>query len=140
MFFRTLIPYAITVAAALPAGSAAAQSPSQGAKVSVELNKMEDRDGICRAYFIVRNGLPATLKSLELDAYLLDVNGIIAERILLPFGPVEQGRTRIFPFDLAPDCASYGDMLIDSIIACEGPSDCTDALVTSSRAAQGLTY
>lgn len=133
------------MALALVASPAAAQTtaPANGPTLAVELNKLEPAGETCRAYFIVRNGVGAGLSNLDLDTFIFGSDGIIAQRLALPFGSVPAGRMRILSFDFSLGCEAIGNLFVNEILDCGfdgGAVDCGSALRTSSRAAQSFEY
>lgn len=106
------------------------------ASIEVELNKLEDVDGICRAYFIVRNNTGDLVSALELDTFLFDREGVILQRVALPFGEAPTARMRIVSFDLDVACEAIGSFFVNDILACDASEavDCAAALETKSRA------
>lgn len=137
----SILPAVFAATLAL-AGAAAAQQADAPASptLAVELNKLEDVDDICRAYFIVRNDTGAALTALELDTFLFDRDGIILQRLALPFGGAAAGRMRIVSFDLALGCETIGSLFVNDVLACESEAsvDCAASLATTSRAAAGF--
>ncbi len=115
------------------ANASVAETP---ASIEVELNKLEDVDGICRAYFIVRNNSGEQVTALELDTFLFDREGVILQRVALPFGEAQTGRMRIVSFDLDVACETIGSFFVNDILACDVSEavDCAAALETKSRA------
>jgi hypothetical protein len=131
---RRLVAAAVMMLALQPIGEAAAQA---GKPISLELNRLEARDTSCRAYLMVRNAGPA-MKSLKIDLFALDADGIAAKRVALELGPISEGKTMIRLFDLTDlTCARVGRLLLNDIIACEtdgGPQpQCLSAIETSAK-------
>ncbi|MEM7694023.1 MAG: Tat pathway signal protein [Pseudomonadota bacterium] len=129
--------------AALLVTPAAAQTDTQEGGLGIELNKLEDVEGtVCRAYFILRNDTDAVVDDLQLDSYIFDPDGIISQRLTLPFGRAPTARIRIVTLDLALPCGSIGSLFVNELVACEtaGTLACESALTTTSRAEQPFTY
>lgn len=138
-------PSILLLALALAVGASAARAqddtaPAADAALEVELNKLEDVENICRGYFIVRNRTGADLAALELDTFLFDGDGIILQRLALPFGAARSGRMRIVSFDLDLACADIGSLFVNDVLTCEtsAPVDCAGILRATSRAGQGF--
>ncbi|MEM9223691.1 MAG: hypothetical protein AAGB11_15020 [Pseudomonadota bacterium] len=113
-----------------------------GPGLALELNKLEEIEGACRAYFIVRNGSDTNLTAFELDTFLFDPDEIILQRLALPFGGVAASKMRIVPFEFQLPCTAIGKLFVNEIITCEAgaPLDCDATLTTSSRAPAALDY
>ncbi|MEM0907212.1 MAG: hypothetical protein AAGJ94_07605 [Pseudomonadota bacterium] len=138
MSWRLLLPLAACLSGlALPA--AAQDTAAASTPLSLELNKLEEADGICRAYFIARNQTGQDVANLELDTFLFDRDAIILQRLALPFGPVGT-RMRIVSFDFNLSCNAIGSVYVNDVLSCEPleAAACAAALQTSSRAAAAL--
>ena len=134
--WRPVLASALALAMCAFEAKAQASVPETAASIEVELNELEDVDGICRAYFIVRNNAGSQVTALELDTFLFDREGIILQRVALPFGAAPTGRMRIVSFDLEIACSAIGSVFVNDILACEASEalDCAAALETTSRA------
>jgi len=121
---------------ATAAGAHGATGAPPAPDLEVELNKLEDTEGVCRAYFIVRNRTGGDLTALSLDTFLFDSDGIIVLRLALPFEAIEASGMRIAQFDFDIPCGDIGSAFVNDVITCEGvaPVDCDAALRTTSRA------
>ncbi|MEM8551039.1 MAG: hypothetical protein AAGF45_01555 [Pseudomonadota bacterium] len=127
---------------ALPPAAAQTEGAAQPA-LAIELNKLEAVGDTCRAFFIVRNGVGANLTNLDLDTFIFGSDGIIAQRLALPFGAIPAGRMRILSFDFSLGCEAIGSLFVNEVLDCtfDGAAvDCPAALVTSSRSPQTLDY
>ncbi|PJK27429.1 Tat pathway signal sequence domain protein [Minwuia thermotolerans] len=129
--FRILM---IALAALALAGGAAAAAERLG----LELNKLEPRDGACRAYIVIENGTPTAFESLKLDLVMFDREGIVAERLALEVAPLPAGKTSLKVFDVAGlACGQVGRVLLNEVLACDdgtGARDgCMDFVETSAR-------
>ena len=134
--WRSVLVLGLAFALCAFEAKAQASVPATAASIEVELNKLEEAEGICRAYFIVRNNSGSQLTALELDTFLFDKEGIILQRVALPFGAAPTGRMRIVSFDLELSCSAIGSVFVNDILACEASEavDCAAALETTSRA------
>lgn len=121
------------LALTLVAGAARSQSP-----IVLELNRLEAREGACRAVFLIRNpGL--VVDELRLDFALFDRSGVISRRIAVDLGPVPAEKTQVKSFDVAGlACEGLGSVLLNEISACriggEPRRDCLGQLSLASRA------
>lgn len=132
--------------ATMVAGPAAAQEAATGdteasgpaGEVAIELNKLEDRDNACRAYFVLENQSDIAFTELRLDLYIFDADGEIFRRLLLDPGEMEPGKTRVMLFDATEiTCGGIGRFLLDGVLSCADTDgsreDCDDLLALSSR-------
>lgn len=138
--------FALTFAAVLPASAQDTPPPAAGteAPVSLQLNKLEDADGNCRAYFIVDNQLPEALQTLQLDTFIFDPDGVIQSRVALTFQGIRAAREKVALFDFGTPCTGIGRFLINEVLSCEaasGPSAaCVNDLATVSITPAALDY
>lgn len=133
--------YRMTAAACIfLAASATAAAPVRAEPpLSVELNKLEQRDGACRAYLVILNGTKDAFDALKLDLVLFGSDGVIATRLALDAAPLAAGKTAVKPFDISGiECAAIGRVLLNDILSCASTAgardDCVALIVTSSRA------
>ncbi|ACL56393.1 hypothetical protein [Methylobacterium nodulans] len=99
--------------------SALAQTPEM--PMRVELNKLDTVGEACRATLLVDNGKGAPIKSLKLDLYAFDTDGVAQKRVLVELGPLAARKTVLRQFDIASaPCAQVGRLLLNDVIACEG--------------------
>jgi len=136
-FFLALVACgAITTAAGL--GSARAQ---EGAPIRLELNRLEPQGEACRAYLVIENGSADAYRSLKLDLFAFDTDGVIAKRVALEAGPVPAKKTSVRLFDFVGlPCERFSRVLLNDVIACEAGegarADCLSLLETQSRLAR----
>jgi hypothetical protein len=121
-----------TAGASLAAGGA---SP-----IRIELNKLEKSGEACRAYLLIDNGKGEALRSLKLDLFALDPDGVIAKRVALEVGPFDAGKTVVKVFEFAGlPCDRLARILLNDVMACDAPdgarTDCLARIETASRAA-----
>jgi hypothetical protein len=135
----------LPVMAALLAPPALASEPvaGDGARLSIELNALEEQDGACRLIFVAENETGADLSALVLEAVLFDGEGRVAALTLLDFRDLPAGRVRVRPFDMAGiECGALERVLINDVAACEAEdgteADCGGALAVRSRVDVGL--
>lgn len=115
------------------AGAAWSQSP-----IVLELNRLEAREGACRAFFLVRNP-GAALDELRVDLALFDRGGVITRRIVVDIGPVPAEKAQVKSFDVAGiACDAIGSVLLNDVTTCriggEPRSNCLGSLSLASRA------
>lgn len=127
---------ALMLGAATAPGSARA-APEDG--IRVELNKLEDVDGACRAYMVFANRTDRAFDAFKLDLVMFDPEGVIAERLALAAGPLPAGKTRVKLFDIqGRACADIDRILLNAVMACKTPDgaspDCAGLTRTASKA------
>ncbi|MFE1597831.1 Tat pathway signal protein [Methylobacterium sp. ID0610] len=99
--------------------SALAQTPET--PLRVELNKLDAAGDACRATMLVDNGKGGAIKSLKLDLFAFDTDGVAQKRVLVELGPLAARKTVLRQFDIAAGaCAGIGRVLLNDVVACEG--------------------
>ncbi len=128
-----LAPIVLSMLVAL--GTAApgrAQSP--GDPIGLELNKLEQVEGACRAYLVLRNG-GAALDSLDLDLVTFQPDGIIGARFRIELAPVPGAKTIVKSFDFeGVTCDEIDRVLLNDVVDCAplARADCLAALQLTS--------
>ena len=132
---------ALGAAAALTAlaGPGLAADPA----LSIELNKLEEIDGKCQASLVIDNRLGHALDRFNIDLFVFDRAGVIAQRLLVDLAPLRDDKTTVATFALVDgSCAGIGRVLVNDIPTCHGTDgqelDCVAALAVSSRAGTPL--
>jgi len=127
----------LTILALLAAPIAHAQT------LTVELNKLEDVDTGCQAFFLFQNGLEQNLSEFEMSLAILTPDSIIDRLLTIDAAPLPAQRTTLKLFEI-PDtqCTQIGEILLHDIPACTpqngNPLDCFSFLELTSRAAAPL--
>ncbi len=121
-------------------GPALAQEAAAPQALRVELNRLESSGENCRAYFLIDNQKGQSWRSLKLDLFALDTDGIAAKRLAVEVGPVPANKTLIKLFDFTGlACPRLGRVLLNDVMACEGSADtreaCLSAIETASKVA-----
>lgn len=137
MSFRLL---ALAISASLSALPLAAQ---QAGQFSLELNAAAETDtGSCRLTYVAANQSDTALGRTAYEVAVFDAQGVVQRLLVLEFGALVAGKTKILQFDLAGSpCASISRIVVNDVAACtlaEGdlPSDiCLNGLAASSRTA-----
>ena len=106
--------------------------------VSLELNKLEDKEKGCTASFVIQNSLPEKFESLRVSMYMFRIDGIIDRSWNLELGPLLANKLQIKEFVMKDTrCDDVGSFLINTINECRtdaGPvEDCLARLKVSSR-------
>ncbi|GJD51919.1 hypothetical protein OPKNFCMD_4678 [Methylobacterium crusticola] len=87
----------------------------------IELNKLETAGETCKAILMVENGKGGPIRSLKLDLFTFDQDGVAQKRSLVELGPVPARKTALRQFEIAPTpCAQVGRILLNDVAACEG--------------------
>lgn len=134
----------IGIAALASAGLAAAQDRKDAPTgLSLELNKLEDRDGSCRAYLVFDNRTNDGFDSFKLDLVLFGTDGIIIRRMAVEAAPLRPEKKAVKLFDIAGTaCAAIGGVLVNDVMTCHGgqreQSDCINQLTVASRVSATL--
>ena len=118
----------------------AAEAPTT---IGVELNRLEDQAGSCRAYLVVRNPGTADFSGFALDLVVFDRGGTIMRRLAIDVAPVRPAKTSVKVFDIPETaCSAIGSILVNDVIHCRDASGdvtgCVDRLSTSSKLAVSL--
>ncbi|WP_244486687.1 hypothetical protein [Aurantimonas sp. Leaf443] len=131
----------LLLVAALVSGlsAAAAQEAAPAAKpLTLELNGARPSEKGCRFGFVVTNGFDTALDKLGYEIVLFDKGGAVKRMLVLDFGAMPAGKTRVREFDLASiDCGEIGSVLVNDASACAGAGvegRCLSDLALSSRA------
>jgi len=105
------------LAAVGTAAPARAQSPSDA--IGLELNKLEQVEGACRAYLVLRNGADAALDSLDLDLVTFQPDGVIGARFRIELAPVPGAKTIVKSFDFeGVTCEEIDRVLLNDVVDC----------------------
>lgn len=133
---------ALLTMGALTAWSAATAHAEPALRV--ELNKLEDHDGGCRAYMVFANGSATAFAAFKLDLVLFGTDGVIARRLAVEAAPLRAEKTSVKLFDIAGlPCSGIGAILVNDVLDCRdanGPrADCASGLAVTSRADVKLT-
>lgn len=127
------------VATAMVSGLAHAQDAKSPA-LKLELNRLEQSGEACRTYLLVDNSRGPALKSLKVDLFAFDTDGVAQKRLAVELGPVQERKTMVRLFDFpALACPKIGRVLLNDVLACEGGDanreTCLERIETESKAA-----
>ena len=119
-----------------PVSSGAEAPPTIG----VELNRLEDQGGNCRAYLVISNPGSDEFSGFALDLVVFDRGGTIMRRLAVDVAPVRPKKTNVKVFDIAETaCNTIGSILDNDVIHCRDKSGdiagCVDRLSVSSKLA-----
>lgn len=104
----------------------------------LELNRLEPAGEACRTYLLVDNSRGPALKSLKVDLFAFDTEGVAQKRLAVELGPVADRKTMVRLFDFpALACPKIGRVLLNDVLACEGGDasreTCLDRIATDSK-------
>ncbi|KQP51737.1 Tat pathway signal protein [Methylobacterium sp. Leaf399] len=121
------------------AGPAAAQE-TKGAPLKLELNRLEPAGDACRTYLMVDNSRGTALKSLKVDLFAFDTEGVAQKRLAVELGPIPDRKTVVRLFDFPGiACPKIGRVLLNDVLACEGAQasreSCLERIEPESKAA-----
>lgn len=119
-------------------GAAAAQE-AKAPVLKLELNRLEPAGDACRTYLLVDNSRGPALKSLKVDLFAFDTEGVAQKRLAVELGPVQDRKTMVRLFDFpALACPKIGRVLLNDVLACEGGEasreNCLERIETESKA------
>jgi hypothetical protein len=111
--------------------------------IGIELNRLEDQGGRCRAYLVITNPGAAEYSGFALDLVIFDRGGTIMHRLAVDVAPVRPAKTMVKVFDIPETaCSAIGSILVNDVIHCRDASGdiagCVDRLSTSSKLAVSL--
>lgn len=114
----------VPAALAQEGGPTAAKSDtvkSDAPPLKIELNRLEPAGEACRTYMLVDNSRGTALKSLKVDLFAFDTEGVAQKRLAVELGPVQEKKTVVRLFDFPGlACPKVGRLLLNDVLACEG--------------------
>ena len=129
-----------------PAASTAAsetEATTDAGRIVLELNGATDTDsGACRMTFVATNDSGAAFDRTAWQVGVFDAEGIVRSILVLEFGALVDGKTKIVLFDLpGSGCADISRVVVNDVAQCqpEGAPEteladaCLDALETRTR-------
>ena len=128
--------FALTIGFA--ASLLAPMAEAQEADFALELNSATEVNGGCRLTYVANNNTGVGLEKTSYEVAVFDQDGIVSRLLILEFGKLPVGKTKVVQFDLAEQpCDGISRLLVNSAAECttaDGLFDrCMDDLVTSSR-------
>lgn len=103
------------------AKDAAPAAKSDVPPLKIELNRLEPAGEACRTYMLVDNSRGPALKSLKVDLFAFDTEGVAQKRLAVELGPVQEKKTVVRLFDFAGlACPKIGRLLLNDVLGCEG--------------------
>jgi len=117
-------------------GSLLAQEKS----FTLELNNAKDNNGGCRLTYIAINRTGVVLEKTAYEVVVFDADQRVSQFLILEFGNLPSGKTKVVQFDLADQpCKSISRLLINDVSECSSKGEtvtiCLDALKPNTRTA-----
>lgn len=122
-----------------PVAAQGAKPEAAGTPLKLELNKLEPSGDACRTYLLVDNARGPALKSLKVDLFAFDTDGVAQKRLAVELGPIGEKKTVVRLFDFPGiACPKIGRLLLNDVLACEGGEasreSCLERIETSTKA------
>jgi hypothetical protein len=131
---------ACTALSVATGSAASAQNKAPTTPLRIELNRIEAIGESCRAYFLTDNQEGEGWRSLKLDLFVLDMDGISVKRLAVEAGPLPEKKTLIKLFDFPSlDCPRFGRILLNDGMACERAADSREACLRAIETASVAT-
>ncbi|KHA53926.1 hypothetical protein [Sulfitobacter geojensis] len=137
MLFKRLFLTTLATTIALATSSFAQETPV----FSLELNgATETEAGSCRLTYVAANRTGNALDRTAYEVAVFDSQGAVTRLLVLEFGDLVEGKTKILQFDLAgTPCGAISRIVVNDAAACvvagaESPI-CMQSLTASSRTA-----
>ncbi len=123
--------------------NAIAQETATDISFQLELNAAaETTQGSCRLTYVVTNQSDIALDRTAYEVAVFDSNGVVNRLLVLEFGSLISGKTKILQFDLSETpCGSISRIVVNDVAGCtradsgEASDLCMSGLTTSSRTA-----
>lgn len=138
-----LIPTLLTATVVSAASITPVFAQNEATEFFLELNSAADTAASdCRLTYVATNRTGTGLDDAAYEVAVFDGNGIVSRILVLAFGALPEGKTRVVQFDIAGQtCADTSRIVVNDVATCT-PSDpgsaadvCLSQLATSSRAA-----
>jgi hypothetical protein len=107
--------------------------------LKIELNKLEEAEGACRAYLLFENRTESAFRSLKLDLVMFGQDGVITKRLAIEGGPLPKDKTSVKLFEISGlKCETIGRILLNDVINCQDSAGeemdgCIEMVMTSSK-------
>lgn len=112
------------------------------ATFNLQLNgAAETTSNSCRLTYVATNQSDQALDKTSFQMGIFDTDGAVTRLLVLEFGALIAGKTKILQFDLGEtSCASISRIVVNNVVACtlaDGTESdiCSQGLVASSRTA-----
>lgn len=105
--------------------------------IEIELNKLENKDGNCRAFVVFKNQTDSHFNEFKLDLVMFGSDGIISRRLAVDSSPLRPNKTSVKLFDIdGLVCDDISLILINDVLSCRDEyerDDCVDLIEASSK-------
>ncbi|MCE8459092.1 hypothetical protein [Rhodovulum sulfidophilum] len=142
-FVPVLTALALAPVIALVGPALAQGVPDTASGMLVELNAAaETPAGACRLTYVATNRSETGLSEIAYEVAVFDAEGIVSQLLVLDFGAMPPGKTRVVQFDM-PDqpCEAISRIVVNAAPGCVRAEDgaqspvCLDGLETRARGA-----
>jgi hypothetical protein len=128
----------LATCAALLAGLASPALAQSVGNIEIELNTAADVDGGCRLTYVIYNSSATGLEKVSYEVAVYDTEGLVKKLLVLEFGFLPAGKTRVVQFDLPEQqCAGVSRILVNGPVECAAADGektiCRDNQILSSR-------
>lgn len=112
--------------------------------IGLELNRLEEQGGNCRAYLVIANPGTEAFSGFTLDLVVFDRGGTITRRLAVELAPLRAAKTMVKVFDIPETgCGAIGNILVNDVLHCRDASGdvagCVERVTTSSKLAVALS-
>lgn len=133
-FFMAMVAAMLATAQIGFSGSAIAQTGN----IELELNTANDEGAGCRLTYVATNNTSVPLEKSSYEVAVYNTEGIVQRLLVLEFGWLPVGKTRVVQFDLPEQgCAAISRISVNGPVEClseAGEQDvCRDNQLLSSR-------
>jgi hypothetical protein len=106
--------------------------------IGLELNKLEQQGGSCRAYLVITNPGTEVFSEFAVDLIVFDRSGTISRRLAVELAPLRSLKTMVKVFDIPQtQCNDIGNILVNDVLHCRAANGdvagCVDRIATSSK-------
>lgn len=113
MFKKLVIGFLITITTLFSAATFAED------RIDVEINRLEQVQGNCRAYFLLKNSTTRKFTEFKVDLVLFDKKEIISTRLAVDFQPLLANKTSVKLFDIKDvQCDNLSSILVNEVMSC----------------------
>ena len=103
---------------------------AQAGNLTLELNTASDVDNGCRLTYVVKNDAGTPLLKTSYEVVVFNKAGKVSRFLVLDFGTLPVGKTRVFRFDVAEQtCSDISRLLINDVDQCETEAGKTDICI-----------
>lgn len=111
---------------------------AQTGNVELELNTAQEVGGGCRLTYVATNATPVGLEKVSYEVAVYDLDGLVKRLLVLEFGWLPSGKTRVVQFDLPEQtCATISRISVNGPVECASAQGeqtiCRDSSLLSTR-------